>query len=204
MGAAMAKKINNIIDIKKERVKYRFVQEACKTERVLLNGQLETKENVLILIERIKGTSKIYKVHPVTEYLMQKSKKREKLKYNSLKKKATYLVQFLNYVIIEKGKILEVSDICDLKFEHGVEFLNYYGERGIDKQTVIACEEVLKNFYFFLCNKEALKYISKSDFDFSIDESGFANLKSPFEDGCVDNVIDTIKEWLDQVDDNNL
>ncbi len=28
-----------------------------------------------------------------------------------------------------------------------------------------------------------------------------ANLKSPFEDGCVQSVVEEIKSWLDQVDD---
>ena len=29
-------------------------------------------------------------------------------------------------------------------------------------------------------------------------------LKSPFEDGCVENVIDVIKTWLKEIDDTRL
>ena len=32
----------------------------------------------------------------------------------------------------------------------------------------------------------------------------YANLKSPFEDGCVSSIISDIKAWLDSVEDQKL
>lgn len=174
--------LNTVTDIDDLRISYRFVQETCKTERGKANGELIKNENVLIMIERKKGNSVIHKVHPVSEYLFRHSNNNKKYKINSLKKTASYLVKFLNYTVIENGAEYKIEDVWDLTFEHGELFLNKYSLSGVALETVLACEEVLKNFYFFLANKNVLKNISIGDFSYKVDESGtVGSLESPFK-----------------------
>lgn len=158
-------KKDNMIDLEEEKIIYRFVQEIYKKEKVLGNGEIEVKENVLIMIEQAKGKSVRRKVHPVTEFLLQPMKKGGLPKVSSLKTKASYIIKFLNYVLIQKGNVFKVNDLYDLRFEHGVEFLGEYGTTGVKKNTVISCENVLKSFYYFLCRKGVLKNIKMDDFE---------------------------------------
>ena len=176
---------DNVIDLQEERTTYRFVQEVCKRDKILSDGRIEVKENILIMIEQTKGKNVRRKVHPVSEFLLQPMKKGGLPKVSSLKTKASYIVKFLNYVLIEENDIFKINDLYDLMFEHGVEFLNEYGSTGVKKNTVVSCENVLKNFYYFLCRKEILKNVKITDFELETKEHNnmyYPNtyIKSPF------------------------
>lgn len=172
----------NVIDFADERISYRFVQEVYKKNRKLNDGTVELKEYVLILLERKKGFSVRKKVHPITEFLLQPAKKGGLPKVASLKIKAFYIVKFLNYILIDNSNLYKVDEAGDLLIEHAVEFLNWFGESGVKESTVRSCENVLKDFYYFLCKKEVLKYVSLNDFE-AIDNNQYSlgtYIKSPF------------------------
>lgn len=178
-------KKNNVINLCEEKVTYRFKQEVCKRERVLPSGKKVIKENVLIMIERIKGDSIRVKVHPISEFLLQPMRKGGLPKVGSLKTKASYIVRFLNYILIDNNSEFKINDVYDLTFEHGTEFLNYYVDTGVKLGTVKNCENVLKELYFFLCKKESLKYISVNDFEYETKDNSdlyypSEYIKSPF------------------------
>lgn len=173
--------VDIVTDISQVRTSYRFVQETCKTERSKINGEIVYNEDVLIMVERRKGNSVTHKVHPVSEFLLRPSKRHTKLKINSLKTKASHIVKFLNYAIIENGQIFNIEDVWDLNFEHGILYLNQYSKSGVALETVLACEEVLKEFYFFLAKEKTLKYVSVDDFDYAVNEDGSSVLESPFK-----------------------
>lgn len=178
-------KLDNIINFSNEKIVYRFKQEVCKREKVLSSGKKVTKENVLILVERTKGESIRKKVHPISEFLLQSMERGGLPRIGSLKTKASYIVKFLNYVLIDNNSRFGLNDICDLRFEHGSEFLNDYGNSGVSFNTVKNCEIVLKGLYYFLSKKEALKDVSLDDFEYEIKDNGdlyypSKYLKSPF------------------------
>lgn len=192
---------NKVISIKRN-IQYRFFQEVCKIEKVYPNGNKELKEYVLIMVEQNNEGCKRSIVHPLSEYLLQPSKRGGRLKVNSLSTKASYIVRFLNYVLIENSHVFRVNDVMDLRFEHGVEFLNYYATTGVKRDTVKACENELKQLYYFLARKKVLKFISLSDFEHGnskydsreIVESPFYGIDYPDDD--VDNVLHYLPQEL--------
>ncbi|WP_110114946.1 hypothetical protein [Bacillus sp. CGMCC 1.16541] len=192
---------NKVISIKRS-IQYRFLQEVCKIEKVYPNGNKELKEYVLIMVEQNNEGCKRSIVHPLSEYLLQPSKRGGRLKVNSLSTKASYIVRFLNYVLIENSHVFRVNDVMDLRFEHGVEFLNYYATTGVKRDTVKACENELKQLYYFLAKKNVLKFISLSDFEHGnskydsrgIVESPFYGIDYPDDD--VDNVLHYLPQEL--------
>lgn len=179
MGTSGTQSVSNIIRMKTSP-RYRFVQEVCRKERKYARDE-EVREYVLIMVEQDVDGRRRRIVHPISDYLLQSRISGGRLKVNSLKTKASYIVRFLNYVLIEKSSVFEVADVMDLKFEHGVEFLNYYASTGVKKSTVESCENELKQFYYFLAQKDVLKYISVSDFDKRMNEHTlYESIVSPF------------------------
>ncbi len=164
-------KLDNVINLSEEKVIYRFKQEHCKREKVLSNGKKLVKENVLIMVERTKGESIRKSVHPVSEFLLEPKEGGGLPRVGSLKTKASYIVKFLNYVLIDSNDQYKADDVCDLRFEHGTEFLNYYGN-SVKLGTVKNCEIALKGFYYFLCKKGVLKYVSLDDFEYGTNNNG--------------------------------
>lgn len=175
------KLVNNVVSFGKKS-RYRFVQEVCKYERVYSNDQSELKEYILIMVERDEDGIKKRIVHPISEFFLQPTSRGGRLKVNSLKTKASYIVRFLNFVLIEKKHIFKLNDVMDLRFEHGVEFLNYYSNTGVKKNTVVSCENELKQLYFFLSKKNVLTHVSINDFVTSENNQSYGGeiVSSPF------------------------
>lgn len=201
VGELNKQKNSNVISIKRN-IQYRFIHEVCKWEKVYSNGNKELKEYVLIMVEQDNGGGKRRVVHPLSEYLLQPRKRGGRLKVNSLTTKASYIVRFLNYILIENSHIFKVKDIMDLRFEHGVEFLNYYAITGVKRETVKYCENELKQLYYFLAKRGVLNFISLSDFELGSSKYDLTELiHSPFygvdyPDDDYDNVLHYLPQEL--------
>ncbi|EMY4799796.1 hypothetical protein V8T67_005653, partial [Bacillus pacificus] len=79
-------------------------------------------EYATIVVEDIK--TKFFRVHPTTNFIKQRYSKTDH-NFNSQKRAADVIVQFLNWLLIEKHSTYQVSPLKHLTLSHGVDFLNY-------------------------------------------------------------------------------
>ncbi|MDT8718890.1 hypothetical protein IAI10_19750 [Clostridium sp. 19966] len=155
------------------------------THRSVLIGEAGNKDYRVILMLKNIGTG-IVVAHPLTEFFSSFNN----LEHSSIVKKANTVVPFLNYIFFDNYKIYKLKNISELEFEHGVDFLNYLGKEEIkgkklDKLTILAAESILKQFYYFLAEKNILNYISLEQFTISKYENDSTGkkeyIKSPFK-----------------------
>lgn len=89
---------------------------------------------------------------------------------------AYYLVNFLNFVLIENKDIYKLKSIYDLKILHAEEFLNYYGYK-VSYSSVTRAEKVLDKFYKYICEEEVARCLDYKILDSQI--SVFLNVRYP-------------------------
>lgn len=161
---------------------YKFHVGFCRYEKEVSDNSKEKLTYVLIFVEYKKNGITLRLIHPVSEYLLKLSNGRKRLKLNTVRAKAMYIVCFLNYILIENGEKLNVRDIYDLKFEHAELYLNYYSTTAVGKSTVVACDRVLVYFYYYLAEKGVLLNHTVQDFIVNKNNEGrITSIESPFD-----------------------
>jgi hypothetical protein len=171
----------NISNINKQKVigfnnglgEYKFFQESIKIKRTLISGVETTEERILIMVEQFKNGIRKRVVHPITEFIHRPKISGGIPHIKTQNQVANYIVNFLNFILIEKHHIYKINSISNLCFEHGTEYLTAYGQLGRNKQniavqksTVKRCEGYLTQFYYFLAKKNILNSITVNDFEF--------------------------------------
>lgn len=68
--------------------------------------------------------TKFFRVHPTTNFIKQRYGKTDH-NFNSQKRAADVIVQFLNWLLIEKYSTYQISSLKQLTLSHDVDFLNY-------------------------------------------------------------------------------
>lgn len=79
-------------------------------------------EYATIVVQDTK--TKFFRVHPTTNFIKQRYGKTDH-NFNSQKRAADVIVQFLNWLLIEKYSTYQISSLKQLTLSHGVDFLNY-------------------------------------------------------------------------------
>ncbi|MGG4263918.1 hypothetical protein [Peribacillus simplex] len=163
-----------VIEFNRRIEEYRFYQESIMVKKILMNGKEITEERILIMLEQSKNGIKKRVVHPVTEFIHRPLKRGGIPHIKTQNQVANYIVNFLNYILIEQHHIYKLNSISELCFEQGEGYLTAYGQTGrnknntpIQKSTVKRCESYLTQFYYFLAKKNVLKSITINDFDFT-------------------------------------
>ncbi|XLP24176.1 hypothetical protein ACFMB7_09770 [Bacillus toyonensis] len=114
---------------------------------------------------RKKG-EKQFIVHPVTDFIRQ-NYSRHDYNYNTQKTVATWIVQFLNWLLIDNYEIYKLPSFKRLEIYHGVDFLNYLKMTPIEegkknhgklrgKSTLEKAHLYISEFYKFLSDKNIL------------------------------------------------
>lgn len=170
----MVTNIDNVTGFNKRIGVYKFFNKSIKVATTLINGKEITEERILIMVEQSKNGVKKTVVHPITEFIHTPLKTGGIPSIKTQNQVANYIVNFLNFILIENYHIYKVNNITGLLFEHGTEYLTTYGQTGrtnkakpIKKSTVQRCEKYLTQLYYFLAKKNVLKHITVKDFDFT-------------------------------------
>ena len=152
----------------------KFVKDIIKIERIntITGGIMNDIEIVIKLKNMDNGKSRI---HRLSSFLYKY--KNNAPKYVS--DIADDIVVFLNYIYFTLNS-KELKCIEDLTFDIGTNFLEMYSNNRSYHST-IKMDKNLTNFYFFLCEKKLLKYISTSDFNLSVSRNGKKIIESPFK-----------------------
>ncbi len=122
-------------------------------------GVDEIKYSTVIVLKYNISGYVFSKIHPVSEFLMQWSS----FEPNTMKIKAVYLSSFLNYIVFQRSNGIKINSLYDLKLKHASEYLNEYGKK-VSRDTVKTCEEVLKQFYYFMSKRGFLKHYGTDSF----------------------------------------
>lgn len=199
--------IKNVVKFNRKIEVYKFIQESIKVKTMLMNDKEISEEKILIMLEQSVQGIKKRVVHPVTEFIHKPLNRGGIPSIKTQNQVANYIVNFLNFILIEKNHIYKINSIQDLLFEHGAEYLTAYGQTGrnknnksIQKSTVIRCEKYLTKFYYFLAKKCILKHITVNDFDIKehtyvdleinrVPESPFYSVKYPEDNSAIDEKL---------------
>lgn len=138
----------------------KFVRREISTLRKI--GEEYLPENRCIIGLCIDG---IIIPHPVTDFI-DKKYYMESGSINSEKAAADILVQFLNYILKNKNEkddiFSKVRGICDLELLHLESYLEFCGNKGNSRKTVMRKESCLLQFYYFMgIEKRRLKITPK-------------------------------------------
>ncbi|OPF52407.1 hypothetical protein BH721_03900 [Clostridium baratii] len=172
--------MTNVVDIReyKEKIRYRFLKEIQTDVEVLGNGQKKNRTTILIMLERVKdGVSKKV-VHPLSQYLLEPKQRGGKYSPITQNNKASLIVKFLNYTLIDNGVRFNIKDFTEIGFEHGTMFLNSLTD--ISNETKDRYIAYLTKFYYYLAKKNLLHHVKVSDFEFRINNNGYNSISSPF------------------------
>lgn len=127
---------------------FKFVKREINTGRIINNEYHEEKRYIIGC--EIEG---IIIPHPITDFIDKKFHLKSG-SINSERSAADILVQFLNYVLLQKldghPDFCEVKGIRDLELHHLEKFLAYCGEKGNLRQTVKRKEYYLLKFFHFI------------------------------------------------------
>lgn len=122
-------------------------------------------EYATIVVEDTK--TKFFRVHPATNFIKQRYGKTDH-NYNTQKRAADVIVQFLNWLIIDHYNVYQISSLRQLTLSHGIDFLNHlksnkyirnkdgqglYRSRG----TLEHADMYLKYFFKFLNDKKIIQ-----------------------------------------------
>ena len=122
-------------------------------------------EYATIVVEDTK--TKFFRVHPSTNFIKQRYGKTDH-NYNSQKRAADVIVQFLNWLIIDQYNVYQIKSLKQLTLSHGIDFLNHLKttkyKRKKDEQGVYRSRGTLEHagmylryFFKFLKDKKSFK-----------------------------------------------
>jgi hypothetical protein len=183
----------NVLRFNKRIDEYKFLQESVKIKSRLMNDKDLVEEKILIMLEESKNGMKKRVVHPVTEFIHRPLNRGGMPDIKTQAQIANYIVNFLNFILIENYHVYKLNSLSEIGFKHGSEYLTAYGQTGrhknnnpIQKSTVERCEKYLTRFLYFLATKNVLKYVTVEDFEFreySYDDLSIKRVpESPFYD----------------------
>lgn len=122
-------------------------------------------EYATIVVEDTK--TNFFKVHPATNFIKHRYGKTDH-NYNTQKRAADVVVQFLNWLVIDNYEIYKINSLKDLTLSHGIDFLTHlkttkykkkkdekgrYRSRG----TLEHADMYLKYFFKFLKDKKIIQ-----------------------------------------------
>ena len=185
---------DKVIDINicnKAKETYRFFKGVHNQIVILRNGQRRNETTVLIMIRQEKDGITKEVVHPVSEYLLQSKKGGKKYSPLTQDMKATLLVKFLNYALIDNAKKFKIENLDDLLFEHGTEFLNDI-TTDISAATQERYIRYLTDFYYYMASVGVLKNITHNNFTIRQVQTPVGPrevVESPFKGVYWDNIM---------------
>lgn len=156
---------SKVIDMNRHKepdVTYRFVKDMKMEIKKYRNGVKRNENTVMIMLEQNKDGITRRKVHPLTQYLLEPKKNGGKYSPLTQSNKASVIVKFLNYVLIDNSRRFKLKDFNEILFEHGSEFINSLPD--ISDKTVDRYARYLTDFYYYLAAYGLLKYITVDDF----------------------------------------
>ena len=127
-------------------------------------------EYATIIIQKNDGLrkkgEKQFIVHPVTDFIRQRYSKYD-YNYNTQKTAAIWIVQFLNWLLIDNYEKYKICSFKELEIYHGVDFLNYLKMTPIEagkknggklrgRSTLDKAHLYISEFYEFLSGKKVL------------------------------------------------
>lgn len=163
-----------VIELNSQRPNLRFIKHIAKFTEInsITNEEIVTYRVVIKLKNLDNGRSRI---HRYSDFLNNWRNRRTKTAMDI----ADYLVPFLNYITFELSS-QDLPSVQHLTFEHGAEYLINYGKDRA-RSTVLKCERVITEFYYFLTERNLLFNIKKSDFIIVVDEKVNTHINSPFK-----------------------
>ncbi len=159
---------SKVIDINRQNkpdVTYRFVKDMKMEIKTYKNGVKRNENTVVIMLEQNKDGIIRRKMHPLTQYLLEPKKKGGKYSPITQSNKASVIVKFLNYILIDNSRRFKLKDFNEILFEHGCEFINSLPD--VSDDTVDRYARYLTDFYYYLATYGLLKYITVDDFTFT-------------------------------------
>jgi len=108
------------------------------------NGDIDKKHFAVIGLKDMELD--VHVIHPISQFIIDNWKNRQ---YNTQRKHANNIVQFLNY-LADSRRQLKISSLRDLTINHGTEYLNQLALKGVKRSTVKDAERTLTLFYFWL------------------------------------------------------
>lgn len=150
------------------------------------NGTKDYKQLSLIGIKDTKYGVEI--IHPLSSFILSNWLN---FKYNTQKKNATIIVNFLNFLLENKFKY-KINSLYDLDFRMGTDFLNTltYGQRS--RTTITDNEKSLIKFYLFLSSNNVIPYIAEESVKIKTVNDKFI-YNSPFK-GVIYPEIEQLKK----------
>lgn len=137
----------------------RFAKESVRVEKInQKTGEIIVKDYIIIVLRNMD--TGVIVPHPISEFLNKWKNK----SYSVKMRRATEIVPFLNYILIDNAKKYGINSLWDITFEHGEDFLN---DKSLEvtRKTILQYESTLTEFYFFLTKKKLLHTISIDDFE---------------------------------------
>lgn len=106
----------------------------------------------------------VYVLHGLTEFIIGYQSYWRSKKFNTQRKHANNIVQFLNYLIHNRNK-LHIKKLSDIDIMIGTNYLNHLTDRGIKKDTVIDARRTLTYFYLWLYKQGCLPKVNNEIFE---------------------------------------
>lgn len=122
----------------------------------------------------LKDISKdVHIIHGLTSFILGEDSRWKYKKYNTQRKHANNIIQFLNYLIKNKRK-LKLNKLSDITIQIGTDFLSDLSLRkqeaknedginekkiSLERKTVLSISKTLTYFYVWLNNNELLPYV---------------------------------------------
>ena len=122
-------------------------------------------EYATIVVEDTK--TNFFKLHPATNFIKHRYGKTDH-NYNTQKRAADVIVQFLNWLIIDNYEVYKINSLKELTLSHGIDFLTHIktttytkkkGEKGRyrSRGTLEHADLYLKYFFKFLKDKKIIQ-----------------------------------------------
>src|SRR5690625_5514803 len=148
---------NNIISLDKNE-SIRFSTISIWIDYVFhSNGDIDKKHFAVV---GLKNTDlDIHIIHPISQFITDNWKNKQ---YNTQRKHANNVVQFLNY-LVDNRKKLNISTLCDLSIVHGTQYLNDLSLSVVKRSTVKDAERTLTHFYYWLVKIDVITNVSRSE-----------------------------------------
>ncbi|WP_235588519.1 tyrosine-type recombinase/integrase [Sporosarcina koreensis] len=116
-------------------------------------GEIEKRHLAVI---GLKNTElDVHVIHPISQFIMDNWKNKE---FNTQRKHANNIVQFLNY-LVEHRRSINISSLTELTINLGTDYLNHLALKGVKTSTVKDAERTLTLFYFWLMKIDVISLV---------------------------------------------
>lgn len=123
------------------------------------NGDVEKRHLAVIGLKDVELD--VHVIHPISQFITDHWKNKQ---YNTQRKHANNVVQFLNYLVSNRRK-LKISSLTELTINHGTEYLNHLSLKGVKRSTVMDAERTLTTFYLWLIKIDVIPLIPEKVFE---------------------------------------